>query len=150
MEDLIQDVFCKALVRWEEFRRLNRPRALLAFMVKVMHDRAVDTIRRLDRCRAVSLEALPAEPMAADGGESTGQLDAMEEREGLEGWLAELEAQHEGYGVLLREHYLEGKTREELAGQRDCSVKAIKSLLQRARQAAKRLAEGKRSGRKPR
>lgn len=145
--DVVQSVFVVMLCRWEEYRP-HRPLALLKLTGKVMHDRAVDEMRRDDRHRAESLEALPEEPPAGGVSERACMMEATEQRAWLEARLKELEGEDENC-ALLRAHYLEGRSLAALAAETGYSVAAIKCRITRVLRKLRRLAEKHSAAGKP-
>jgi RNA polymerase sigma factor (sigma-70 family) len=139
MGDFRQSVFLAILRHRECFRGPEGAESLLALSRKLMHDKAVDEIRRRDRHRALSLDALPSEPMEHGSSESACLAEMKERREWLDAGLKELKRYNQEYYELLSALYLKGRSLEALAARTRCSVQAIKCRLTRARQALRRL-----------
>ena len=122
-EDLLQEVFVKALRQGPGFCTLDNPRA---WLFRVAHNALVDQAR--GRCVAEpiedQLEAL-AQPEAA----APPPVDALGDC--LARVLAELPAQD---AAVLRACELEGLTQRDFAARQGLSLAAVKSRVLRARQ----------------
>jgi DNA-directed RNA polymerase specialized sigma24 family protein len=138
IEDLIQDVLLAISFRWKAYRHLGAKR-LLALSRRIMRDKGIDEIRRRDRHRALPLEDLPCEPTAPGASENAGSADGEDRKKHLHAAMEELKRHNRVYYDVLYEHHVEGRSCEGLARTRGCSVKAMKILLQRARDRLRRL-----------
>jgi RNA polymerase sigma factor (sigma-70 family) len=132
IEDLIQEVYLKILVRWEEFRQPDGTRKLLALSCKMMHDDAVNLIRHLNVSRATLLDTELTEPIAPNASEFADKVAAKELCEWLEVGLEKLEAEHPKHAWLLRERFLKGRPLEELADEQGATAHALQCLKTRA------------------
>jgi RNA polymerase sigma factor (sigma-70 family) len=140
IEDKIQDVFLTLLVRWQEYRP-NRAKELLALACKLMHDGAVDELRRRNRRHVESLDELAVNPMDHGTDERGNLVEAETRRRWLDVQLKELNEEEEENCKLLRAHYLEDRLCKELAAETGHSVRAIEGRLARILQKLRRLAE---------
>jgi DNA-directed RNA polymerase specialized sigma24 family protein len=81
IEDAILEAWPKIVRQWESVRRPDEMRRFLALCGKIMHDTAVDMLRRCDRHRSASLHKLPAEPVDSKASDPADQLAMKEVRE---------------------------------------------------------------------
>ncbi len=143
IEDLTQEVHRKILARWEEFRRLGGAEELLALSSKMMHDDAVDLIRRLNVSRATALDTELAESLVSKVGELAALVAANELRQWLEAGLAELEKENADHAWLLREHFLKERAIQDLAEEKGVTVHALHCQKTRALQEMHQLLSGR-------
>ncbi|MCX7814808.1 MAG: sigma-70 family RNA polymerase sigma factor [Tepidimonas ignava] len=129
-QDLVQEVFVRALRAGRDFCELRQPRA---WLFQVARNTLVDWARRQRPSEPLPQDdaALPA--TLADGDDDTSPVDALADC--LEAVLATLPAAD---ADILRRCDLEGMTQAAYAAQHGLSVPGAKSRLQRAR---RRLAE---------
>jgi RNA polymerase sigma factor (sigma-70 family) len=147
--DLVQKVWLKILSNWASFRGPGGALQLLALSKKMMHDAAVDLLRHLDSARHASLEASAEEPMDAKASNPANVLEMMERREELRAGLANLRTKSPKYAWVLEEHFLKGRSAEELAREKHKTKHAIESQITRALKALRRLVTGPSSEGKP-
>jgi RNA polymerase sigma factor (sigma-70 family) len=135
IEELNQEVWLKVLPQWESFRQPGGAKNFLALTRKMLHDEAVDMIRKSDHQRAESFESLPVEPKDCAEAEVTEVLDADELRQSVHAKVCELEKLNRQYAWLLREHYWNERPIAEIAVEMGRTPHAVQSLKRRALQA---------------
>ena len=119
-EDLVQDVWMRALADWA---RKGLPREPLAWLLRVAHNTLVSHFRKL--------RPEPIDPASIDiADERLSPLTS--ETAAVVGWgLAQLSRSH---ADLLEAFYFDGQTVEEIARQRSMSARAVEGRLRRARE----------------
>lgn len=136
IEDLVQSVWVKILARWDSFRKPDGARRLLALSRKMLHDMAVDTMRRRDQRRATELDTATTE-LFADG--MRDPLELAIGKEIGESVRAGLQKLREKDAWLLSEHYLKERPIKELAEEKGLTEKAIRCRMTRAVKALRRI-----------
>ncbi len=122
-EDLLQDVFVKAMRQGEGFCSLDNPRA---WLFQVARNAVIDRAR-------VSKVHVPLDEVAPDIHAPT--LEAIAPVDALAGCVARVLAElPPDDAAVLRACDLEGRTQREFAEQQGLSLPAAKSRLLRARQ----------------
>jgi RNA polymerase sigma factor (sigma-70 family) len=140
IEDKIQDVFLALLARWQDYRP-SRAKEMLALSKKMMHDLAVDEIRRHDRRHVESLDALAVEPTDRGVNERERQTEAEKWNKWVEEKLKELNEENEENCKLFRAHYFDGRSCKDLAAETGFSIRAIEGRLSRMLQKLRHLAK---------
>lgn len=118
-EEIAQDAFVRALVRWRRLRHFDRPGA---WVRRVAIRDAVRAVQRNRRFTRASLKRLPAEPAASSDDELLAAVHA-------------LPGQQRAAIVL---YYLEDRPTTEVSDLLGCTEATVRSHLRRAR---RRLAE---------
>ncbi len=129
-EDAAQDIFVKAYSSLDQFRGES---SFSTWICRIAHNHCLDILRRKSRQKTDSLDQLMEDrPATAEAlFASTPSPNNKEERFLLEEALASLG--NDAREILtLRE--VGGLTYDEIAGQLNCSIDAVKSRLKRARQ----------------
>ena len=117
-EDAVQDAFLSV---WRDARRFRSDRSNAhAWILMLVHRRAVDLVRREQRRRASSLEEAPADERAADGGSDARVLERDEVRRAL-GTLPEPQRE------VLELAYYDGLTQPEVAARLGMPLGTVKS-----------------------
>jgi RNA polymerase sigma-70 factor (ECF subfamily) len=122
-DDLLQDVFVKAMRQGRGFCALDNPRA---WLFQVARNALVDRLRTRHGAEPLTEELLES---AAAGAEPIAPVDALSEC--VARTLAELSDED---AAILRACDLEGQTQREYAAARGLGLPAAKSRLLRARQ----------------
>lgn len=119
-EDLVQISLAKAYLSWD---RLREPRAVEAYVRKIMVNEHTSWWRRAWRRKERSTDELPESPVVLDDPAAFEQRDAMWE-------LVQTLAPKQRAAVVLR--YYEDLSEAETARILDCSVGTVKSQTSRA------------------
>lgn len=139
IDNLIQDVWVKILPQWDSLRRAEGARRFLVLTAKMMHDAAVDAMRKSDRRQTESLDSLQTEPPDDNASDPADSMTVQERREGVAAALTALEKAHPKYTWVLRENFLKERSLKELAKERKTTTHALSCLKSRAVQELRRL-----------
>jgi RNA polymerase sigma factor (sigma-70 family) len=139
LEDVIQDVLCRILGRWETYRKVGA-NGLLAVSCKALRNRALDEVRRRNRWRIALRDALCEEGTPPEVSEGGSLLRSRERCEWLYARLVELKGEQPENCKLVCLHHLEGHSYKELADGQGYTVDAIKGRLKRGLQGLRELA----------
>ena len=124
-EDLVQDVWMRALADWA---RKGLPREPLAWLLRVAHNTLVSHFRKL--------RPEPIDPASIDI-EDERFTPLTSETAAVVGWgLAQLSRSH---ADLLEAFYFDGQTVEEIARHRSMSIRAVEGRLRRAREKLRKI-----------
>lgn len=129
IEDLVQEAWKSAAEHREIFAEKDVKPRLYGLLRRVAHDKAVDLFRHLDHCPCESLDAEGIEPI--DGAEAK-RAETSEQREMLDALLEEVRPDHEENMLLLRLHYFQGFSIQELAQRFGRTPKAVDNRIRRA------------------
>jgi RNA polymerase sigma factor (sigma-70 family) len=128
-EDVVQEVWIRALMQGKEFHGEGALAELCAWLCGIAHHVAVDVLRGFGRHGAVSLEALSAEPL------DQGEVNRVERAAGAEWLTACLERLRQEAPEncwLVCQHYLEGRTVHELAAETGRTANEVSCRIYRA------------------
>lgn len=138
--ELVQEAFCRAFEHWDSYDRSQNVRNWLYTILRHLF---LDRVRRAEREGLVSLD----EPSPEEDGDIAGTLEDRSER-----LLESLEREESGSRVrdafrgLTREHRvvltladLDGLSYEDIARVLRCPIGTVRSRVNRARNALKRL-----------
>lgn len=142
IEDLVQEAWLSAVQHselFDQFEAREPKRRLLGFLTKVVHDKAVDILRRLDCYPCESLDAEEAEPI--DDAEAK-HAKAAEQREWLETLLAKIRPGHEDNVLLFRLHFFEEYSIQQLAQKFGITTDAVDGRVRRLMNKLREAAEG--------
>lgn len=129
-EDVAQEALLEAVKHAEQFQDEYAAQKLCAGLTRqLLHNKAVDALRRLERHAAQSLEDLPAE--TSDLKEAK-RAEREEQKECLEALLAPLRKQEPENYRLMCEHHLQGRSIQELASEMGMTANEIGCRLYRA------------------
>ena len=130
-EDVVQEVWIRALMQGKEFHGEGALAELCAWLCGIAHHVAVDMLRGLGRHGAASLEALAAEPL------DQGEVNRVERAAGAECLtvcLERLRREAPENCWLVCQHYLEGRTIQELAEETGRTAHEISCRIYRVMQ----------------
>ncbi len=131
VDDLVQDIFIKILRRINTFEGRS---SLFTWIYEIAVNQCRDELRRRQRRRWFSLQALPdetVEQITANEDSASDQIEADELRRNLRRELKQLDPKYREL-VVLRD--LEGLRYDEIAQISGISEKLVKSRLYQARQ----------------
>lgn len=131
-EVAIQDTLVAILSNSAKLRSKKTPQ-LQAWVCRVLHDKAVNAIRRDIKHRAQSLEDLTEEPLDRRVNEGKCRLQVEADCRRLVAGLKALKDEDAQKYELVCAHHLEGRRCKELATETGHSIRAIEDHLARGR-----------------
>jgi RNA polymerase sigma factor (sigma-70 family) len=123
-EDVLQDVWLAAWRERSRFHGKDAVQQLCGWMRQVLHHKITDAFRYRARHRAVSLDALSAEPAAPEEDEFD-----QERRVWLAERLEETAVEESLNARLLRGRFVDGRSNAELAVMEGLTEKAVESRI---------------------
>lgn len=126
-EDLVQETLTRAYPRLAELERLDRPRSWLA---RVMYRLFIDSTRRHERRKVVSLESVAGEELASDQPGPEESADRARNAERVAQVWRRIDREKR---ALLALHDIEGYTLAEITEMTGVKEGTLKSRLHRAR-----------------
>lgn len=128
-EDVAQDALLEAVKHPEQFRDEHAAQKLCAGLTRqIIHNKAVDALRRLEQHPTQSLDALAAE---SNDLKEAKRGEREEQRECLEVLLARLRRQEPENYRLLCEHHLQERSYQEMADETGMTANEIGCRLYR-------------------
>jgi RNA polymerase sigma-70 factor (ECF subfamily) len=123
-EDVVQEAF---LALWRQASRIDPARGVRHYLLTIVHNKAVDRLRRQGRKPELSLD--PELPLPARSGDPEEAAAQQSERENVRAALAELPPEQRQAIELT---YFQGMTINEVARRLDLPIGTVKSRLRLA------------------
>jgi RNA polymerase sigma-70 factor (ECF subfamily) len=135
-EDVVQESF---LALWRQAERLDAPRGIRSYLLTIVHNKAVDRVRRRGRRNETLLD--PMAPLPASGGDPVESAERLADRESVRGALQGLPEEQRRTVEMT---YFNGLTINEVAARMGVPAGTVKSRLRLALGHLRRgLVEGK-------
>jgi RNA polymerase sigma-70 factor (ECF subfamily) len=123
-EDVLQEAF---LALWRQAERLDPARGIRSYLLTIVHNKAVDRLRRRSRRNETSLD--PAAPVAAGRGDPVSAAEQLADREAVLAALQDLPAEQRRAVEMT---YFTGMTINQVAARMSVPVGTVKSRLRLA------------------
>jgi RNA polymerase sigma-70 factor (ECF subfamily) len=135
-EDVVQESF---LALWRQAERLDPSRGIRSYLLTIVHNKAVDRVRRRGRRNETLLD--PMAPLPATGGDPVESAERLADRESVRGALQGLPEEQRRTVEMT---YFNGLTINEVAARMGVPAGTVKSRLRLALGHLRRgLVEGK-------